>query len=149
MLRSTIHLTTCRGRRILVIYYVKSQHDQCGSSKCFHNCCTCCDRIIAFLRSCRWYDRQQTSFRYGARCTGCRKYRLCALWLNPGNRSNRKNCCQYQKRRTYTDRRNGPLCHTCHRACRSDALCRNDPYADDRRDPFYCCLQYVPVENVP
>ena len=23
MLRSTIHLTTCRGRRILVIYYVK------------------------------------------------------------------------------------------------------------------------------
>ena len=24
MLRSTIHLTTCRGRRILVIYYVKS-----------------------------------------------------------------------------------------------------------------------------
>jgi hypothetical protein len=24
MLRSTIHLTTCRGRRILVIYYVKN-----------------------------------------------------------------------------------------------------------------------------
>ena len=31
MLRSTIHLTTCRGRRILVIYYVK----------CVYNCSFC------------------------------------------------------------------------------------------------------------
>lgn len=73
----------------------------------------------------------------------------CALFGGIPATGASKNCCQYQKRRTYTDRRNGPLCHTYHRACRSDALCRNDPYADDRRDPFYCYLQYVPVENVP
>ena len=42
--------------------------------------------------------------------------------------------------RTAANRRNGTLRHTHHRAGRSDALRRNDPYADHCCDSFYRCL---------
>lgn len=58
----------------------------------------------------------------------------------PATGAHRQNCCKYQKWRTDSHRRNGTLRHTHHRVGRSDALCRNDSYADHCCDSFYRCL---------
>ena len=59
-----------------------------------------------------------------------------------------KNRCQHQKWRTHTGCRNGALHHTGHRTRRTDAIRRNDPYADHRSNPVYRCIQYVPVAYI-
>ncbi len=77
--------------------------------------------------------------RHGTGCTGCR-YCFCFILRNPCHRCNCKNCCQYQKRRTYTRCRNSPLRHTGHRSCCADAVCGHDSDADDCRDSVHRCL---------
>ena len=49
------------------------------------------------------------------------------------------------KRRTYSDCRNRSFHYTGHCACRTDAICRNDSNANNRSNPVYRCIQYVPV----
>ncbi len=44
---------------------------------------------------------------------GHRKYRFGVVRRYSGNRGDRKNCCKYQKRRTYTDSRYGSCCRSC------------------------------------